>query len=198
MDANLICHSMYKQAVNPLCQICGKYNETIAHIASGCNMLHGTKYTKCYDNVCAYLHKCILQDEGRAVFPNWRKHKATDTPSICLTDSYTLMYSTKQKVDHGVTVNHPDIVYLDDKKRTVLLIDITCPMDVNMISAAATKHKKCHDLEIAMKKQCKLCKIQTVPILIGVLGTLCQNFGTNLAKVSVHACAATIQKEVLL
>eukprot|EP00957_Ditylum_brightwellii_P012545 947875-Ditylum_brightwellii.AAC.1 len=71
-------------------------------------------------------------------------------------------------------------------------------MDVNMISAAATKHKKYHNLEIAMKKQYKLCKTQTVPNVIGVLGTLCQNFDTNLAKVSLRACAATIQKEVLL
>eukprot|EP00957_Ditylum_brightwellii_P024104 1817762-Ditylum_brightwellii.AAC.1 len=67
-----------------------------------------------------------------------------------------------------------------------------------MISAAATKHKKYHNIEIAMKKGYKLCKIQTVPIVIGALGTLCQNFDTNLAKVSPHACAATIQKEVLL
>eukprot|EP00957_Ditylum_brightwellii_P052090 3950736-Ditylum_brightwellii.AAC.1 len=71
-------------------------------------------------------------------------------------------------------------------------------MDVNMISAAAIKYKKSHNLEIAMKNQCKLCKIQTVPIVIGALGTLCQNFDTNLAKVSLRACAATIQKEVLL
>eukprot|EP00957_Ditylum_brightwellii_P082755 6291872-Ditylum_brightwellii.AAC.1 len=63
-----------------------------------------------------------------------------------------------------------------------LLINVTCPMDVNMFSAAAAKHKKYHNLEIAMKKKYKLCKIQTVLIVIGALGTLCQNFDTNLAK----------------
>eukprot|EP00957_Ditylum_brightwellii_P036927 2795745-Ditylum_brightwellii.AAC.1 len=67
----------------------------------------------------------------------------------------------KQRVDHGVAANCPDLVYLDEKKRTALLIEVTCPMDENMISAAATKHKKYRDLEIAMKKQYKLCKIQT-------------------------------------
>eukprot|EP00957_Ditylum_brightwellii_P131685 10043177-Ditylum_brightwellii.AAC.1 len=67
-----------------------------------------------------------------------------------------------------------------------------------MISAAATKHKKYCDLEIALKKQYKLCKIQTIPIVIGALGTLCQNFDSNLAKVSPRACAVMVQKEVLL
>eukprot|EP00957_Ditylum_brightwellii_P043720 3315565-Ditylum_brightwellii.AAC.1 len=66
------------------------------------------------------------------------------------------------------------------------------------IDLNATKHKKYRNLEITMKKQYKFCKIQTVPIVIGALGTLCQNFDTNLAKVSLCACAATIQKEVLL
>eukprot|EP00957_Ditylum_brightwellii_P014361 1080697-Ditylum_brightwellii.AAC.1 len=76
-----------------------------------------------------------------------------------------------------------------------LLNNVACPMDVSMITVAAEKHKKYHDLKIAMKKQYHLCKIQTVPILISVLGILCQNFDTNLAKVSPWACDATIQKE---
>eukprot|EP00957_Ditylum_brightwellii_P064034 4857494-Ditylum_brightwellii.AAC.1 len=71
-------------------------------------------------------------------------------------------------------------------------------MDINMVPVAAKKHKKNRDLEIAMKKEFKLRKIQTVPIVIAALGTLCQNFDTNLAKVSPCVCANTIQKEVLL
>eukprot|EP00957_Ditylum_brightwellii_P171436 13050969-Ditylum_brightwellii.AAC.1 len=42
-------------------------------------------------------------------------------------------------------------------------------MDINMVSAAAKKHQKYRDLRIAMKKQFKLHKIQTVPIVIGPL-----------------------------
>eukprot|EP00957_Ditylum_brightwellii_P110062 8395339-Ditylum_brightwellii.AAC.1 len=71
-------------------------------------------------------------------------------------------------------------------------------MDVNIVTAAATKQKKYQDLDIGMKKQYKPPRIQTVPIVIGVLGMLCQHFYANLAKVSPRACAATIQKEVLL
>eukprot|EP00957_Ditylum_brightwellii_P176200 13416766-Ditylum_brightwellii.AAC.1 len=103
-----------------------------------------------------------------------------------------------QQGDCTVAANHPNIVLLNEKKKTALLIDVTCPMDVNMITAAAEKHKKYHYLEIAMKKQYQLHKIKTVPIVIGALRTLCQIFDTNLATVSPQACAAMIQKEVLL
>eukprot|EP00957_Ditylum_brightwellii_P007845 594007-Ditylum_brightwellii.AAC.1 len=161
-------------------------------------MLRRTKYVERHDNVCKYLHWCVLQDEGRSGVPNWKQHKAEETPSICLGAGRTLMYNMTQKVDHAVSANHPDLIILDEEKKTALLIDVTCPMGINMVSAAAKKHKKYQDLEIAMKKQYKLCNIQTVPIVIGALGSLCQNFDTNLAKVSPRKCASTIQKEVLL
>eukprot|EP00957_Ditylum_brightwellii_P153400 11675632-Ditylum_brightwellii.AAC.1 len=49
MATNFVCHKIYKQAVNPLCRLCGKHNKTISHIASGCDMLHGTKYVERHD-----------------------------------------------------------------------------------------------------------------------------------------------------
>eukprot|EP00957_Ditylum_brightwellii_P038743 2928482-Ditylum_brightwellii.AAC.1 len=108
------------------------------------------------------------------------------------------MYDMTQKVNHAVSTNHPDLVILDEKKKAALLINVTYPMDINMISAVAKKHQKYRNLEIAIKKQYKLCKIQTVPIVICALGTLCQNFDTNLVEVSPRTCANTTQKEVLL
>eukprot|EP00957_Ditylum_brightwellii_P073929 5618008-Ditylum_brightwellii.AAC.1 len=63
MATNYICHTIYKQAINHLCQLCRKYNETILHITSGCDMLHSTKYMEQHNKVCTYLHWYILQDE---------------------------------------------------------------------------------------------------------------------------------------
>eukprot|EP00957_Ditylum_brightwellii_P009107 688789-Ditylum_brightwellii.AAC.1 len=109
MATNFVCHKIYNQAVNLLCQLCGKHNKTIPHIASGCNMLRGTKYVEHHDKVCKCLHWCILQDEGRSVMPNWKQHKAKETPSICLGAGRTLMYDMTQKVDHAVSANCPDL-----------------------------------------------------------------------------------------
>eukprot|EP00957_Ditylum_brightwellii_P096096 7321351-Ditylum_brightwellii.AAC.1 len=76
----------------------------------------------------------------------------------------TLVYAMIQKVDHVVSANRPDLVILDEEKKTALLINVTCPMNINMVFAAVKKHQKYCNLEIAMKKQFKLRKIQTVPI----------------------------------
>eukprot|EP00957_Ditylum_brightwellii_P004807 366515-Ditylum_brightwellii.AAC.1 len=76
------------------------------------------------------------------------------------------MYYMTQKVDHAISANRPDLVILDEEQKTALLINVTCPMDINMVSMAAKKHQKYRDLKIAMKKQYNLRKIQTVPIMI--------------------------------
>eukprot|EP00957_Ditylum_brightwellii_P124979 9527525-Ditylum_brightwellii.AAC.1 len=142
--------------------------------AHGCDMLQGIKYTEQHDKVCTYLHWCILQDmQQPAVTPNQRQHKAVETPSIYLEEGCTLMYNMTQCMCHAIATNCPNIILLDEKKRTALLSNVPCPMDMNMVIVDAEKHKKYCNLKIAMKKQYQLRKIQTVPIVMGALGTLC-------------------------
>eukprot|EP00957_Ditylum_brightwellii_P023105 1743130-Ditylum_brightwellii.AAC.1 len=86
-------------------------------------MLRGTKYVEYHDKVCKYLHWCVLQDEDRSVVPNWKQYRAEETPSICLGTGRTLMYDMTQKVGHAISANRPDLVILDEEKKTALLID---------------------------------------------------------------------------
>eukprot|EP00957_Ditylum_brightwellii_P108334 8264539-Ditylum_brightwellii.AAC.1 len=46
MTTNFVHHKIYKQEVNLLCQLCCKHSKTIPHIASGCEILRGTKYVE--------------------------------------------------------------------------------------------------------------------------------------------------------
>eukprot|EP00957_Ditylum_brightwellii_P016058 1209807-Ditylum_brightwellii.AAC.1 len=133
--------------VNPLCRLCCKENETISHIVSGCEQLAGTKYTKGHNKICQYLHWCIMQDNKVPVNPNWQWHKPK--PATIITSHLLITYDMTQKVEVTVTANLPDIVILDEKRKKALIIDITIPMDINMIKAAASKYKKYRDLEIA-------------------------------------------------
>eukprot|EP00957_Ditylum_brightwellii_P122841 9367133-Ditylum_brightwellii.AAC.1 len=58
------------------------------------------------------------------------------------------MYDMTQKVDHAVSANHPDLVILDEEQKSALLIDVTCPMDINMVSTAAKKHQNTETLRL--------------------------------------------------
>eukprot|EP00957_Ditylum_brightwellii_P096582 7355764-Ditylum_brightwellii.AAC.1 len=135
MATNYACHTICKQAINLLYCMCGKLNKTIPHLTSGCDILHGTKYTEHHDKVCTYLHWYILQDNGIPVITNWKQHNPDS--SLFVGDKQTIMHNMKQQIDQPITSNCPNLIILDEDKKTTLLIDVTCPMDANMIKAGA-------------------------------------------------------------
>eukprot|EP00957_Ditylum_brightwellii_P059135 4487219-Ditylum_brightwellii.AAC.1 len=116
-------------------------------------MLAGTKYIKEHNKICQCLHWCILQDYNITVNPNWQKHKTK--PAMLIFNQLLVTYDMTQEVDNVVKANRHDIVVLDKKECNALIIDVTVPMDINMIKEAA-----------------------------GALGTICQNLDGLLAQVS--------------
>eukprot|EP00957_Ditylum_brightwellii_P141594 10786672-Ditylum_brightwellii.AAC.1 len=98
MVTNYICKEIFKQAVDPLCRLCYKENETILHIVSGCGMLANTKYRERHNKICQYLHWCILQDYNIAVNHNWWKH--TPKPATLISNQLLVTYDMTQEVDN--------------------------------------------------------------------------------------------------
>eukprot|EP00957_Ditylum_brightwellii_P013626 1027858-Ditylum_brightwellii.AAC.1 len=114
MVTNYIWKEIFKQAVDPLCRLCRKENKTISHIVSGCEM---------------------LADYNIPVNPNWRKHKPK--PAVLISNQVLVTYDLKQEVDNAVEANMPDNIVLGEKERRALIIDVTVPMDINVIKEAA-------------------------------------------------------------
>eukprot|EP00957_Ditylum_brightwellii_P097651 7437416-Ditylum_brightwellii.AAC.1 len=98
-------------------------------------MSAGTKYTKQHNKICQYLHWCILHDFHIPVNSNWQKHKPK--PAMLISNQVLVTYDLKQEVDNAVEANRPDIVVLDEKEGRALIIDVTIPMDINMVKEAA-------------------------------------------------------------
>eukprot|EP00957_Ditylum_brightwellii_P059138 4487340-Ditylum_brightwellii.AAC.1 len=135
MAKNYIRKKIFRMNVNPICRMCCKENKTILYIVSGCELLAGTKYTELRNKICQYLHWYIMQDNNIPVNPNWQKHK----PKLAtlVTNQLLITYDMTQGVENVVEANCPDIVLLDKKEKRALIIDVTIPVDINMIKAAA-------------------------------------------------------------
>eukprot|EP00957_Ditylum_brightwellii_P179628 13683496-Ditylum_brightwellii.AAC.1 len=98
-------------------------------------MLDGTKKTERHNRICQYLNWCILQDYNVVVNHNWWKHKPT--PATLISNQLSVTYNMTQEVDNLVKASRPDNIFLDEKERKALIIDVTVPMDISMIKAAA-------------------------------------------------------------
>eukprot|EP00957_Ditylum_brightwellii_P075275 5720151-Ditylum_brightwellii.AAC.1 len=80
----------------------------------------------------------MLQDLKLPVHPNWHQHKTK--PTIHVSEKLILMYSMTQETDSDAVANQPNIVLLE-KQRKKTSIDVTIPIDINMVKAAVEKYK---------------------------------------------------------
>ena len=180
---------------NGKCRLCHTQDETIMHIVSGCKILANNLYTTRHDKVCQYVHWCILKKYNAVKTTKWYLHKPQRSIDFA---EWTVTWDLPITTDIPIAHNRPDIVLHNRAEKTCLLIDVTIPQDQNIISKTAEKLRKYKPLEIELQKCWNLHKIQTIPIVIGALGTVLQNNSKYIEKVSDKINFNILQKTVLI
>eukprot|EP00957_Ditylum_brightwellii_P103039 7852797-Ditylum_brightwellii.AAC.1 len=187
---------IYKQPVSTLYRLCQQENETVTRLVGGCKKLLKTKINDRHNNVARYIHWCLLQDRKYPVPPQWEDH---NPPKTMLSDNNTtLIWDKIILTDMPVEANQPDIVLIKEEVSRAYLIDISVLLDASIVSMNAEKHTKYCDLEIICKKNHKLCRVHTIPVVVGAFGTMCRNLDTYITKISPSIKIDTIQKTALL
>ena len=158
-------------------------------------MLCGTQYMYRHNQVAKYLHWQILKDLNVKVSESWLKHVPTEVTFKngikILWDSYII---TDKKVPH----NRPDIIVFDTNTRECQIIDVAIPVCMNIVKKEAEKITKYRDLEIEIQKCWNLKKVQTIPVVIGALGSVCIGITGYLETISKHLNFDVIQRTALL
>eukprot|EP00957_Ditylum_brightwellii_P155171 11812622-Ditylum_brightwellii.AAC.1 len=94
------------------------------------------KYTPCHDGITTYIHWCMIKDQDWPIQDQCQLHKTPikkKSKTVNFGDGVKLWWDTTMQVDHAVEVNHPNIVLLDRKNKSALLIEVPCPADLNMV-----------------------------------------------------------------
>ena len=81
-----------------------------------------------------------------------------------------------------------DIVLLDKKEKTCLLIDIAIPDYSNFNTKETEKLSKYKDLEIKVRRMWKV-RTKTVPVITGVVGTIREGLDQKLQLLPRHPSA---------
>ena len=158
-------------------------------------MLAGTKYTTRHNKICKYIHWCILKDISANKTKNWFEHVPEKSMDY---EDLTITYDLPMITDTHTPANRPDIVIHDRKQKTAFLIDVSVPIDINVVKKTAEKHSKYRDLEIELQKCWGLKRIETIPIIIGALESVLTGHQKYIRKISTSANFGIIQKTALL
>ena len=109
-----------------------------------------------------------------------------------------ILWDFPTQTDKVIEHSWPDIVCINKRTKSCLIIDIAIPGDKNIITKEQEKiDKKYQDLQTELGKLWKL-KTEVVPVVVGALATTSQNLNIYIKKIDVPIVTSCLQKTVIL
>ena len=84
--------------------------------------------------------------------------------------------------DRAVGANRPNIVVRDKKNKRVLILDVSCPSDVNVVAKENEKINKYSPLRVELSKMWN-SECDVIPVVVGGLGCVSKNFEGYLKRI---------------
>ena len=108
-----------------------------------------------------------------------------------------ILWDFPTQTDKVIEHSWPDIVCINKRTKSCLIIDIAIPGDKNIITKEQEKIDKYQDLQTELGKLWKL-KTEVVPVVVGALATTSQNLNIYIKKIDVPIATSCLQKTVIL
>ena len=128
-----------------------------------------------HNNVARYIHHRIASSfsflEKTSVA--WYNHEPLP---VIENDVIKVFWDFDIQTDKRVTISRPDIVIMDKKEKSLKLIDVSIPNDMNIVSKRIEKIEKYANLSIELKELWGMKTVETIPIVIGCTGTVDKKF----------------------
>ena len=109
----------------------------------------------------------------------------------------TLRHFTVQ-CDRKIEARRPDLVFIDKKKREVVIIDVAIPGDDRVKDKELEKLEKYQLLKDEIAKVWRMRKVIVVPVVIAALGAVSVNFKEYMKRTGVNVTLEVIQKTAII
>ena len=96
----------------------------MAHIISSCSKLAGTEDTQKHNNVTLIVYRAICAENSK----NWW----VEPEKVVRNDHAKIIWNFPIQTDKHLLHNQPNIVLINYKEQTGLIIDISVPKDENI------------------------------------------------------------------
>ena len=112
-------------------------------------------------------------------------------------DSHKLLWDFNIQTDHLIPARRPDLIIINKKKRTCIIVDFAVPADHRIKRKESEKKDKYLDLVRELKKLWNML-VKIIPIVIGAFGTVTKRLLKELEDLEVGGRVETIQTTALL
>ena len=169
--------------MDPKCRLCGRFDETIDHLVSGCPELAKTEYIHCHYKAAPQVQWKICKEFGIEVKEQWYEH---EPKAVVEKDTVTILWDMPIHTDKTIAASRPDIMLKSKKDKTCLLIDKTVPLVTNTSVKTMEKLNTYKD------------KTTTVPVVMGALDTIKKDMENYSNKIPGNINIHELQKITLL
>lgn len=140
-----------KENISPLCRMCGKWDETIAHIVAECLKFAQKQHKSRKQNkVAIIIYWMLCKKTGCERAEKWYDNKPE---GVMWTEKYKLI-----KTDQTC------MLLVDKNESKCFKVDVACPFDARVTKKEYEKLEKYQDLKYEVMK---LKHVTIIPIIIG-------------------------------
>ena len=171
--ANLVKAKIGKSQRDSLCRACGKVDESIDHIVSGCSKLAQKEYKRRHDNLGKIIHWKLARKCNFEAGDKWYEH---EPERVLENEDYKILWDFSVQTDHVIEARRPDLVVVDKKERSCKIIE---------------------DLGRELQKMWN-SKVKIIPLVVSSLYAIPKQFGNRWKQIVITVGTAEVQKTVLL
>ena len=150
-----------------------------SNILGACDALAKREYFTRHNSICKYLHFKIMKHYGMGTGENWFKHEPAEVARM---NKIEVIYDQTIVTTRPVGSNRPDIIIKDMAAREAYIIDVACPVDINVGKKEREKISKYCGLKAELQKMWGI-NTKIIPVVIGGLGAVTKNLGDYLAMI---------------
>ena len=123
---NLVKAKIGKSQKDMLYRLRKKADEIIDHVVSDCSKLAQKEYKRRHDNLDKIAHCKLARKCNFEAGDKWYEH---EPKNVLEDEDYKILWGFSIQTDHIIEARRPDLVVVDERRRTCKVIDFAVPGD---------------------------------------------------------------------
>ena len=113
-------------------------------------------------------------------------------------DNVKLIWDINIQCDNAIEVRRPDLILVDKKAESCVIIDVAIPSDCRIHEKETEKIEKYQNSKRELKRLWSLKKVEVVPVVVGALGCISKGFSGWMGTPGIMLNVGMVQKSVLV